>query len=134
MTLPAKTPIALIVCEGVYQDSDGKRTLVGLFNQVIAAEFPARQPKICAFVSIAPSPAGTLCKLDIAGAGSDGVVASTEGSLPDQGPVTTYDLVFELRDLVFAKPGTYYVRFWADGQILAQRAIQVVPFASQTGG
>ncbi len=129
--LPPPTSIALVVCDNVYQESGGKRALVGLFNQVFSTEFPAHHHKVCVFVSITSLRPGTICKLDIVNAETDAAVVSVQGPLPDDQPTTVCDLVFELRNLVFTEPGTYYVRFWGNDHILMQRPMEVLQLSPQ---
>lgn len=119
------TPLALVLCESVYEDRGGKRALVGLFNRIVSPTFPVRHPRIAAFVSIEGLPPGTNCKLDVVRAATGEPVASTEGRLPDGSPATVCDLVFELCNLEFREPATYDVRFWANDRLVAQRAIEV---------
>ncbi len=107
--------------------------LVGLFNKVFAATFPAPHFKICVFVSITSLRPRTLCKLDIVNGETDAAIVSMQGPVPDDNPLTVCDLVFELRNIVFPEPGTYYIRFWGNEQILMQRAIEVVTLMPNKG-
>jgi hypothetical protein len=119
------TPLALVVCDNVYQESGGKRALIGLFNQIHAEQFPAHHHRISVFVSIAALGPDMVCKLDVADAETGAVISSMTGPLPDDNPTAVSDLVFEFHDIVFPTPGTYHVRFWGNEQILVQRPIEI---------
>ncbi len=132
--LPAPTPIALVICESIYEDKGGKRALIGLFNQIIAQRFPISHGGMFVFVSITSLRPKTICKLDIVNAETDALVAMMEGPLQDDNPVVVCDLVFEMRNLVFPEPGKYFVRFWGNDQILMQRPIDVLAVDAPRGG
>jgi hypothetical protein len=118
--------IALVICDNVYFDSTGKRALVGLFNRISAPTFPARHHKLCVFVSVTEVLRSTECKLDIVHAETELPILQMGGPMPERPPTTVFDMVFEVRELVFPEPGTYYVRFFGNEQILIQRPIEVV--------
>lgn len=125
--LPPPTPVALVLCDNVYRDSNGKQALIGLFNRIVVRETPAVHPRMCVFVSITSIRANTVCKLDIVHAETDEPIISMEGPAPDKvGPVVVWDVVFELPPLVFSEPGVYYVRFFGNKNILLQRPIEVI--------
>lgn len=125
--LPAPVPIALVLCDNVYQASNGKQALVGLFNRIVASSFPAVHPRLCAFVSITSVRPNTNCEFDIRHAETDELVISLEGPAPsDFGPTTVWDAVFELQPLTFTQPGKYFARFLGNGHVLVQRPFEVI--------
>jgi hypothetical protein len=116
----------LVVCDSTYQSSDGKLALVGLFNRVSAARFPATHPKMAIYVSLTDARPGTRCKLDIVHAETDKPIIEAEGPLPGEAePTTIIDLNFELNGVTFPEPGRYYVRFFANGYPLLMRPFDV---------
>jgi len=50
--MPKPSPIALVVCDALYQDQSGKTALVGLFNVLQAATFPATHPQMCIYAAV----------------------------------------------------------------------------------
>jgi hypothetical protein len=124
--LPEPKCIALVVCDNVYEDSTGKRALVGLFTRITAAHFPARHPKLCVVVSLTELRLQTTCKLDIVRGTDHEPIIEMNGALPADSPTMICDMVMEIRNVVFPEPGNYWIRFWGHGQILSQRPIEVV--------
>lgn len=127
--------IALVLCDNVYHDRSGKRALIGLFSRIMAANFPATHPQMCVFVSLTEIRPNTRCKLDIVDAETDEPVIAMEGPLPvETSPLDVCEIDFQLRNVVFRHPGTYYIRFWGNDQILAQRpfSIQEIPRQEKT--
>ena len=123
---PKPVGIALVICDNVYKDSTGKRALIGLFNEIRTAAFPANHNRLCVLVSLTDLRPHTVCKLDVVHAETDEPVIEMEGPLPVEDPTTICDLVFELRELQFPSAGTYYIRFFGNEQILIQRPIEVI--------
>jgi hypothetical protein len=131
--LPEPKCIALVVCDDVYEDSQQKRALVGLFTRIVAKQFPAGHPKICVFVSVTELRRQTTCKLDIVGDDHEPIF-ELSGPFPQDSPTVLCDIVFELNNVVFPEPGNYWVRFFGHGQILAQRPIEVVHIPGEEQG
>jgi hypothetical protein len=131
--LPEPKCIALVVCDDVYTDSNGKRALVGLFTDIKAENFPIRHTKMCVFVSLTELRKQTQCKLDIVRGDDHEPILEMGGPLPQNSPTTICDLVLELNNVTFPGPGMYFVRFFGHGKILAQRPISVgvVPIEEQ---
>lgn len=124
MTKPS--PIALVVCDNVYQESGGKIALVGLFNRIAAAKLPIRHPRLCVYASVTDIRPNTEFRLDIVHAETDHRVASLQGRSPEGAdPTTICDMNFELNGLVFPEAGRYYIRFWGNDHLLLQRPFEV---------
>lgn len=120
------SPIALVICDNVYRESGGKTALVGLFNHITAARFPAKHSRLCVYASVTDVRPDTVFKLEIVNAETDHEVLSMRGPPPPQAnPITVCDLIFELQDLVFPEPGRYDVRFWGNEHFLLQRPFEV---------
>ena len=129
LVFPPPTPIALVICDDVRSDRSGKRSLVGLFNRIVFSRFPAKQNRVCVFVSVTSLRPSTICKIDLVNAETDEPLAVMQGPLQNHDPVIVCDLVFRINNLRFRTPGTYYVRFWGNDQILMQRAFEVLQAA-----
>jgi hypothetical protein len=127
MTTPS--PIALVVCDALYQDPSGKSALVGLFNRLVAARFPATHPQMCVFASVTEVRAGTRFRLVVEHAENGTRVAElSAGPPPETGvdPTAVLDLRFILQGLTFPEPGRYYIQFWANDHLLLQRPFDAV--------
>ncbi|MBW3539825.1 MAG: hypothetical protein KY476_06115 [Planctomycetes bacterium] len=128
--MPNPVPIALVVCDNVYADSTGKRALVGLFNQLVAhnEEGPILQPRLCVYISMTDVYPGTSFQVDIVHAETDEPVMAAESPpAPSEiEPTMIFDFQFELNNIQFPEPGTYYVRFLSNNETLLQRPIRVV--------
>ncbi len=100
------TPIALVVCDNIYQEPGGKTALVGLFNRIAAREFPVTHPRMAVFASVTGLRKGSKAKLEIVHGEDDRVVVSLEGPFPEKAdPVAVVDMNFVLNNVKFPEPG-----------------------------
>ncbi len=126
MSGPKPSPIALVVCDNIYQEPGGKTALVGLFNRITAERLPVKHPRLCVYASVTDIRPNTVFKLEIVHSETDRVVVSMGGPPPgEMTPINICDLRFELRNLVFYEDGLYYIRFWGNDHLLLQRPFQV---------
>lgn len=118
--------IALVVCDNIYTEPGGKNALVGLFNGITAESFPARHPRIAVFVSLTGVRPKTTGKLDIVHGETDEPIIEAKGTFGDQiGPTDVVDMSFLLDNVIFPKPGTYFIRFFGNEQPLVLRPFNV---------
>ena len=121
------TPIALVVCDTIYQEpASGKTALVGLFNGILASSFPVRHPRMAVFASVTGLRDGSHAKLDIVHSETEQCIVSAQGPFPGgPAPVTVVDMNFVFNNVVFPEEGTYYVRFWGNDHLLLMRPFEV---------
>lgn len=127
MTKPSA--IALVVCDALYQEPSGKAALIGLFNRLVAAKFPATHPQMCVYASVTDVHPGTKFRLIVEHAENGQKVAELIGGPApeaDMNPTTILDLRFILQGLTFPEAGRYYIQFWANDNLLLQRPFDAV--------
>ena len=125
MTKPSV--IALVVCDAVYADPNGKAALIGLFNAIHTGVLPVRHPRLCVYASVTDVRPGMVFRLRLVHAETESVVAELKGPPPPAiQPTTVLDFQFVLDNLVFKEPGRYYIEFWGNDYVLAQRPFEVV--------
>lgn len=121
------SPIALVVCDNIYQEPGGKTALVGLFNTIRARNFPVTHSRLCVYASVTDVHPKTLFKIDIIHAETDEPVAAMQGPPPDgTTPLSICDMHFVLSNVSFKEPGRYYIRFHGNDHVLLQRPFEVV--------
>ena len=120
-------PIALVLCDAIYQDSiGGKTALVGLFNNIAAHKFPVVHPRLAVFASVTGLREGSHAKLEIVHGETEQPIVAANGPFPKGAtPLTVADLNFVFNNVVFPEEGTYWVRFWVNDHPLMQRPFQV---------
>ncbi len=116
---------------------NGKMNIVGLFERIIASQFPARHPSMAVIARFEfPSVEyGSTTSLRIALVGPDAKEAmSIEGkmeagvspSAPETPPVMHVDQIFQFENLVFPEAGDYAFHIVAEGETKATVPIRLM--------
>lgn len=135
MTEIPPRPLALVLCDDVYQNSNGKHALVGLFGGITAERFPARHPKMCVYIAITDTRPGSKARIEVVNGSTNEPIAGVEGPIPDgPGPLAVCEMFTEIGNLTFPEPGKYYVRFWGNDTLLLERPIHVHQAARPESG
>lgn len=126
-------PIALVLCDAIYQDPvGGKTALVGLFNNIAVHKFPVAHPRLAVFASVTGLREGSHAKLEIVHGETEEPIVATSGPFPSGTmPLTVADLNFVFNNVVFRVEGIYFVRFWVNDHLLMQRPFQVSTFEKE---
>ncbi len=120
------SPIALVVCDNIYQESGGKTALVGLFNRISVPSLPFNHSRLCVYAAATELRSDIKLKLEIVHGESDRSVIAVEGRLPKRvSPLTICDAHYELKNVIFRDAGRHYIRWWAGDHLLIQRPFEV---------
>jgi hypothetical protein len=77
------TPIALIVCDAIYQEPSGKTALVGLFSNIISyTPPPIKHPRLAVYASVTGLREGSHTKLEIVHGETEKQIVAAEGPFP----------------------------------------------------
>ena len=125
-------PVALIVCDNVYQESGGKNALVGLFSKIIASRFPATHSRMVVYVAVTDVRPNSVGRLEIVHGETDELVAGMQGPIKVDDPVQIVEMIFVLEKVTFPEPGLYFVRFSANDRPLLSRPFLVVKSEGRT--
>ena len=133
---PKPEVLALLICEGVIEDSRSKnKTIVSTFNRITSKGYPARHDRLAAFVSMTNGHGDYELKIRIVHAdsapGAD-TLLEAGGQIAFADPRAVVDLTLDLRGLAIPKPGGYVIQVEVDGDVVKQRRFDAVLL--QTGG
>ena len=123
---PAPVGIAIVICDQIIEDKlTGKKSLIGIFNQMATQNFPCRHPQVCVFVSLTEGRGQCAARLRIVHDESDHVVAEVNGNIQFPDVHMVVELNFNLVGLVFPNPGMYSIEFYCDDAIILERRFTV---------
>ncbi len=130
MTLPDPICLNVILCDTVIEDKrTGKKTLVGVFNEILVTRLPAQHDCMFLFVSLTNCRGQHDVTIQISREVEEGeqTIVQINGQINGQNPVEVVDLVFELRGVPIASAGVYHIDVNAvrTGRRLAQRQFHV---------
>lgn len=132
---PRETPMGLVLaaCDMLIEDRQtGKKSLIGLFDKLFAANFPCTHPAMTVMVALTSGHGDYPCELVCRHSDSETVAFSAKGKISFRDPSQVVDLVFQLRQVRFPKSGTYWLHFLVDGVPVLMRPLFIQP--AETSG
>jgi len=109
----------LHVCENAFVSQDGKLSIIGIFNQIKADNFPAAHPKL----SIVSSVSGGVGKyaeiIEIVSPRAE-VIAQVENDIEIQREGGSANLIASFVNLIFLMSGKYTIRIKINGNVLSE--------------
>ena len=124
---PSPLGIAIVVCDQIIEDKlTGKKSLIGIFNQITAANFPCTHPRVSVFVCLTEGRGDYGARLRIVHDETETVVADLNGPIqfPDSNAVV--ELNFDLVGLTFPQAGLYSIEFYCDDALVLERRFNVI--------
>ncbi len=119
--------LSLIVCDQIIIDRlTGKMSLIGLFSNIGAFQFPVRHPQLCVFATLTEGRGQTPIEIGIIDANDERppVVQGTAGvEFKDPHALATLNLHFN--GLVFPEPGQYRVQLRCHGELLREARLHL---------
>jgi hypothetical protein len=122
------TPVvkSFLIADSVIQDRlTGKWSVIGLFNRVMAPQFPVMHPTVAIYVKIADAQGRYRVKVEFRDS-EDRVVSAFEGlelEVKDRSEEVEFGLPTHL--LPLGKPGRYFFQLHLNGELLASARLDV---------
>jgi hypothetical protein len=118
--------LAWMMCDGVHIDpSSGKHTILGVFSNIRAHQFPVTHPFMVWFLSVTDCAPGThRVKISI-GLDPTDLKALIERNFESSGPLQLINMINEIRNLSFSGPGEYSLLIEVDDEPLLGTHITV---------
>lgn len=115
-----------ITCDGVHIDpSSGKHTILGVFSNIRARQFPVVHPFMIWFMTLSDVPQGEH-KIKISlGLDPANATPIIDRKFESQSPLQRINLINEIRNLSFSAPGDYSLIIEVDDEPLLATNITV---------
>ncbi len=111
--------LAWVTCDGVHIDpSSGKHTLLGVFSNISARQYPVVHPFMVWFLTIsdcAPGPHRIRISIGLDAAATQALI---ERPFESHSPLHRINLINEIRNLSFPQPGDYSIVIEIDDEPL----------------
>ena len=117
-----------MTCDGVHIDpSSGKHTLLGIFSNIQARQFPVTHPFMIWFLSLTDCAPGVHHLRMSIGLDTLNLRPLLERTFESQSPVHRINLINEMRHLTFPEPGDYSLLIEVDDEPLLVTNLTVSP-------
>jgi hypothetical protein len=132
---PAPVGLAIVVCDQILEDKlTNKKSLIGIFNQIGAPQFPCRHGQLAVFVSLTEGRGQYAVRLRIVHEESGQVIAELGGRIEFADIHAVAELNFNLVGLAFPQPGLHSIEFYCDDSLVLERRFQVVQISPPPKG
>lgn len=116
----------MIICDQILEDkTSGKRSLIGLFNTVQCAAFPAMLQKLCVFVTLTQLRGAVPLLLKCSNETCDDPIVAVPGNINSTDPNGILELGFEFDKFSFPRPGLYNFELWWEDELILQTRFNV---------
>ena len=119
---------AMLLCDQtLVEEGTHKRTLIGLFDRIKAAQFPTAHPSMSVYVQFREIEGVFNFSLELVDLGSETVMnRSVIEGFKVQERSRDCELVFNLLSVKFEHPGDYEFRIYVNDLIFGQKSFKVL--------
>lgn len=118
--------LAWLTCDGVHVDpGSGKHTILGVFSNIRAREFPVTHPFMVLFLALTDVPAGKHVLRISMGSDPMRMKSIVERNFDSSGPLERIYSIEPIRNLQFDEPSDYTVLIEVDDEPLLTTNIAV---------
>jgi hypothetical protein len=122
--------LAWLLCDGVHIDpGSGKHTILGVFSNIMAKRFPVVHPRMVWFMTLTDVATGPHRLRILMGLDPTDPKPLIEQAFDSQGPLVRINLINELRNMSFERPGEYSILIEIDDEPLLATSLTVAEAA-----
>ena len=128
MIAPVPKTNAMLICDQVITEQEtNKKSLIGIFEHIGAAQFPATHHAMSVYVKLTDAQGSYHFHLALFDLKNETAVADCPipEAVPISSPLQSHELVFNLRGLKFPHPGENEFRIFANDRIFGQKTFVV---------
>lgn len=123
---PKPQVLCWLTCDAIHVDpGTGKHTLLGVFSNIRARQFPFNHPFMVWFLTLCDVPTGEHRIRISMGLDATGPATLIDRTFESQGPLQRINLINEIRNLAFPTPGDYSLLIEVDDELLLATNINV---------
>jgi hypothetical protein len=130
-TEPATRGLALmnlLICDGAHRDpGSGKWTLLGLFDGITCARFPAPpHPQVVIYLVLAGADGKVPVRVQVVPSDrKEEVIARIDAELTVRDKRFMAELPIPFQGLIFPRPADYLIQVFANNRLLGERVLRV---------
>ena len=123
---PKPIPLAMVICDSIIDDRlSGKKSVIGIFNNIAAAEMPCRHQSLYVYCVMTEGIGQYEGSLKCTHLQSNKVIFNLSGPIKFPNPLATIEFIFDMKNVVFEQEGMYVFELLCDNQPVISRKINV---------
>lgn len=123
---PSLISLSMVICDTVIDDRrTGKKSLVGLFNNITSSVIPCVHPRLNVFVSLTEGNGDYVAKLRCLKVGDEKEIFFMEGPVRFSDPRQILEFNFEILGIAFPDYGDYRFEFLCNDVPIIARKFRV---------
>lgn len=127
-TKPTLISLSMVICDTVIDDRrTGKKSLMGLFNNITASLVPCVHSRLNVFISLTEGNGDYIAKLRCLKVGDEKEIFFMEGPIKFQDPRQILEFNFEILGITFPDYGDYRFEFLCNDVPMIARKFKVSP-------
>ena len=122
----------MLICDNAIREAgSNKISLIGIFARIATGVFPAVHPSLCVYANLGDAEGQYRFRLELVHSDSMMVIGRGEatGDLPDR--MEPSEIIFEMKRLLFDKPGNYEFVLYANNDSVGRKSFKVVKLAGE---
>ena len=129
---PKPIPLAMIICDMVIEDKKtGKKSLIGIFDNINAPTAPCTHPRLNVFVSLTEGIGQYVGKLRCVKSDTNAVIFEGKGEMSFKDRHQRLEFNFELCNLSFPEFGEYRFDLFCDDQPIIGRKLNFIELSKK---
>ncbi len=119
---------AMLVCDSIITEvGTNKKSLIGIFEDIASNKFPFRHESLSVYIKFTGAMGEYVFRLELVELHTnESVGQGTVGPLNISDKLGSYELVFNLKGIVFKNAGKYEFRIYANDEIFGVKSFNVV--------
>ncbi len=127
LAVPHPACNAMLICDQAVQEgATGKTSLVGVFENVSAHQYPAHCGLFTVYAKLTDAQGEYRIRLELISLGDFTVIGQKEFRATIGDRMVPAELVFQIGGLVFEKPGRYEFRLYANERWVGSKSLSLV--------
>jgi hypothetical protein len=125
---PRPLPLAMVICDIIIEDKKtGKKSLIGIFDNIHAKSAPCVHPRLNVFISLTEGNGDYNAKLRCVYIDEDKQIAEIRGPIIFNNPLQIIEFNFEICGIKLPQYGNYRFDFYCNEELIISRKFNLLP-------
>ena len=125
---------AFLVCDQIIHDvQSGKKSVIGIFQDVRAERFPAVHPTLWIYANLTNGHGSYQFEIRLLDAKNRILGSGAPPKIDIPSPLQTIEFAAKLRNVQLPEPGTYVFELRANDEVVATKSVKVVEIKHAEG-